>query len=173
MTRAEIILRLLLSLTPYRGDVAEDPAERAARLTVLAEDIADVTRDDHEAARLVALGVHETHFARNVQTGHCELMPAGERCDHGRARGVWQFHARTCPAAYRFAAGTPESWRAEALCAARLMRGYAADGRELSLTPDHAAFAGMAARAWNWQGAETRVKTLVTIERQLAVLRGQ
>lgn len=172
MLDATPILLTLLSLPPYRGDVGEPPSAREARLRPYAVAIAEVSKNRHEAARLIAQGWHETKFAGHVLGGHCDLMPAGERCDGGHARGAWQLHEAACHAAYRFPAGSLESIHAEAVCAAGLLRTFSAAGAEHALTPDHAAFAGMGARAWTWPEADVRVKTMKRVEQKLSTFSG-
>jgi hypothetical protein len=154
-----VILAALLSLAPYSGDRDEAAAARVSRLTIAAESISAVARNRGEVAALIALGRHESNFSALVQAGRCSELHMLHACDNGKARGVWQLHAEACPAAYAFADGSIESIRAEAQCAIRLLRWNAERGREHTLTPLHAAFAGYAAKAWGWSGADERVRT--------------
>ena len=161
------VLLALLALPPSRLDVGEAPAARRARLEPVAEAIAAAARSRSEVAILLALGKHESAFALLVQMGRCEEMPAGERCDHGLARGPWQLHELACRVAWTLPAGSAESLREEAACAIRLLRWNAERGRHHALTPVHAAFAGYAARGWQWPGADRRVATAREIEGRL------
>ena len=114
----ESILAAMLALPQYAGDRDDSPEARAALLRPVAVAIAETAQSPETAAALIALGWHETKFARLVIEGRCSDMPAGSRCDNGRARGVWQAWHVACPVAYRFPAGSSESLRAEARCAA-------------------------------------------------------
>jgi len=155
----EIVLSAMLSLTPYSGDRGDSTEARMDLYRPVAQNIARVARTPSEAAILVALGFHETGFARFVIEGRCSEGPPGQRCDGGKARGVFQLHASACPAAWKFPEGSPESLELEAGCAIRLLRWNAVRGREHTITPAHAAFSGYAARDWGWGGADLRVKT--------------
>jgi hypothetical protein len=153
------ILAALLREPVYHRDRAMTEPERVALFTPVAEAIAEVSRTATDAASLVALLEHETHGARDVLTGHCDQMPKGERCDNLRARGGWQLHRAACPKAWALVDGSAESIRIEAACALRQLHYQAHRGREHARTPLHAAFAGYAARPWNWEGADARVRT--------------
>lgn len=172
MLNATKILAVLLAQPSYVADRDESPAAREELLRPVAEAIAEAAHNNQEAAMLIALGQAESGFARYVVTGHCSEGPAGARCDslHGipRARGAWQLHKSACPTAWALVDGSEESIRAEAQCAVRHLRYFAARGREHALTPTVAAFAGYAARSWSWAGAEKRAETTKTI---LAALR--
>lgn len=101
-----LILHALLSLAPYHLD-RESPAERLERMGTTAQAIdsavleatcsgpfagadycAPVWRGAplELAALLVALGQHESTFARHVGAGACKPW----ECDRGRARHYWQ-----------------------------------------------------------------------------------
>lgn len=151
---------LALSARPvYYGDLSEPKPEREIRLHLAADAIAAAAKTRLEAAMLVALAFSETALSRDVQYGHCDALPAGQRCDNGKARGLFQLHEAACPAAYALPIGSPESLKTEALCAIRLLRWNAQRGREHTLTPEHAAFCGYAAKSWEWKGADARVRT--------------
>lgn len=154
MIQSAVILAALLRLSPYSGD-HETAAERAARLAPVADAISAVVRSRSEVAMMLALGLHESGFSALVQAGKCSELGIRKACDNGKARGVFQLHAE----AYRFADGSVESLRAEAGCAIRLLRWNAERGKEHTLTPQHAAFCGYAAKAWSWPDANRRVKT--------------
>lgn len=167
------ILAALLALPVYRhpAEQAESEDDRRARLAAVAEAIAAVARTPQEAAALIALGKHESGFALLVQAGRRDEMPEGQRCDTGRARGVWQLWEVACPSAYRHPAGSAESLRAEARCAVGNLR--AAGRRCTRGGPEGtdawwvAAFSGYAGAACETRWAPRRVATLREMERKL------
>lgn len=167
MTAAAAILAVLLA-HPSWSDRELKPDNRAAAIQPVAEAIADAARNPRETAVLVALGLHESGFALAVVAGDCASL--GPRaCDSGKARGVWQLHEAACRAAYAFAAGSVESIRAEARCAIAQLRFHAARCRKHAATPELGAFSGFATgSACHWGGAEARVRTTRSVERELA-----
>lgn len=167
MDLTSAILAVLLSRPASHTDVDASVSAREARLRPVAMAIAGAVKTEDEASAMLALGEHETHYAEHVLGGHCELMPKGERCDGGRARGPWQVHRDACPVSWQFAPGDVNSLPVEAGCAIRLMRWNAQRGRDHTLTPLHAAFCGFAAKAWGWPGADDRVRTTREISRAL------
>ena len=116
-----VILAALLRLAPWHQD-HDAPEARRALLEPIAAAIAATARSREEAAALVAVGWSETKFARAVLEGHCDRMPAGSRCDHGRARGPWQVHA-WCRDAWALPDGSPEAYTPAARCVLRALRG--------------------------------------------------
>jgi len=164
------ILAALLAVPAYQhpSEQAETAEARRARLAAVADAIAAVARNRDEAAALVALGRHESGFARLVQEGRCDEMPAGQRCDTGRARGTWQLWQVACPAAYRHAAGSADSLRAEAACAVGLLRlagkrcSSGADGTDAWWA---GAFSGYAGAACSARWAPQRVATMRAVAR--------
>jgi hypothetical protein len=116
----EVILATLLYLTPWHLD-HDTVEERTALLRPLAQALVATTKDPEEMAALIAQPYMETKFARLVMTGHCDQMPAGIRCDGGRARGPFQVHG-FCKAAWSVPDGTVESYRAGAACVRSTMR---------------------------------------------------
>lgn len=173
MTQVEMaarVLTVLLARPESHTDVDRSLESREARLAPVAHAVSAASRTLDEAAVLMALGEHETNYAEHVLAGHCDQMPEGERCDGGRARGPWQLHKEACPVAWALPDGSQEALDAEAGCAIRLLRWNAVRGREHTITPGHAAFAGYAARDWGWPGAEKRVKTSREIYRALYTL---
>jgi hypothetical protein len=162
------ILTAMLALPAYAGDRSESPEERAALLRPVAVAIAETAQSPETAAALIALGWHETKFARAVIEGRCSEMPAGSRCDNGRARGVWQAWNVACPAAYRFADGSLESLRAEVRCAVGNL--YSARNRCERRAPElwGGAFSGYRGASCLWPAAARRVQTMREV---LAVLR--
>jgi hypothetical protein len=120
----EAILGAMMALPTWYQDAAEPPEERRALLYLVAESIAEAAGDDRQiAAALIAVGYHESRFARYVVEGRCMDGPPGARCDNGRARGVFQLWQVACSSAYQHPAGSLASMRAEARCAANLWRG--------------------------------------------------
>ena len=160
MTNSAAVLAALLALPRYTFDPPESETDRAARLGVVADAIASASRTRTEEASLVAIVKHESAGSMLVQLGRCAELPRGQRCDGGAARGLFQLHRAACPAAYALPEGSVESIRAEAQCAIRLLRWNAQRGKEHTLTPLRAAFAGYAARDWHWKGAEERERTV-------------
>lgn len=153
------ILTVMLARKPWLDrDMSSD--ERATMLQPIADAIAEVSRDRLDASLLLALGLHETAFARLVVEGRCDEMPKGQRCDSGHARGVWSLHVEACRDAYQYAAGSVDSVRAEARCALKLLRFHAYRCREHALTPLFGAFAGFGTGSkCHWSGAGARVLT--------------
>jgi hypothetical protein len=96
MTR-ELLLQLLLGLTPYHGDT-ETELERRERLAVVAEAIDTVTKSEEEQVWLVAQGEGESNFAEHVHEGRCRPLQCdptwvridGKRVRIQKARGPWQ-----------------------------------------------------------------------------------
>lgn len=86
------ILAVLVAQPSYVGDRSESPAAREELLRPVAEAIAEVARDDLEAAALISLGWHETKWSRAVLEGRCSDL-GRLACDRGKARGGWQVHA--------------------------------------------------------------------------------
>ncbi len=154
------VLAAMLSLPAYVGDRDLNPDEREALYQPIAYEISMVARTNSEGAILVALAWSESKFASAVVSGHCERMPAGQRCDGLRARGIYQIHRAACPSAWAEPIGSTSSLRAETECAIRLLRYNAVRGRDHALTPVHASFAGYGARPWDWTGADVRVRTV-------------
>ena len=76
-------LQVLESLPVHKSDASEAPSERKSRLTAYAQHLHAVTRSRHERALLIAVALHESHFARAV----CE---DGKLGDNGKAFGCWQ-----------------------------------------------------------------------------------
>lgn len=164
----EHILAVLLTFPQYAGDIYTDGhADRAKLLRPVALAIAAEAKTSTEAAALIALGYHETAFARYVLDGHCEQGPIGARCDGGRARGPWQVWS-WCRGAWAHPAGPAgarASLRAEARCAVGLLRAArtrcAAEGWP-------GVFAGYRRLAsCRWSGATRRVATLHVAESRL------
>lgn len=130
--------------------------ERAAALAPIATAIAEEAQSIDEEGALVYLGRHEGgYFDLRIVRGGCNK----NGCDHGRSRGVFEVQPNTCPAAFKFAAGSVESIRAETHCAVATLRFHAYRCREHALTPWHGAFSGYATgHSCHWSGADDRVK---------------
>lgn len=112
---ADALLTLLLTLAPAHADLGEPPAERVARLGVLAGAIAEAAQEAtcedgrapycdrifkgpavELAAVLAATAFDECRFARNIHAGKCEphecdAVVVGGEVRH-RAVSVWQLH---------------------------------------------------------------------------------
>ncbi|HEX7671403.1 MAG TPA: hypothetical protein VF395_17540 [Polyangiaceae bacterium] len=161
------VLAAALSLSQYVGDKVDTPEGRETLYRPVAEAIAEVARTNVEASMLLALAFHESGLARFVIEGRCADGPPGQRCDGGRARGVFQLHESACREAWKLEDGSVPSIRAEARCAIRLLRWNADRGKDHTPSRLHAAFAGYAAREWNWDGAAKRVETAQKLERVL------
>jgi hypothetical protein len=164
------VLAAALSLSQYVGDKVETPEQRSTLYRPVAEAIAEVARTNVEASMLIALAFHESGFARFVIEGRCADGPPGQRCDGGKARGVFQLHQSACPDAWKLQDGSAPAIRAEAHCAIRLLRWNADRGKDHAPSRLHAAFAGYAAREWNWDGAAKRVETARKLEKALSRL---
>ena len=164
---AAAVMTVLLAHKPWL-DRDMSTTEREHVLQPVAEAIADVSRNELDAAVLLSLGWHETKFASLVLTGRCREMPEGQRCDSGKARGVWSLHAEACRDAWALAAGSVESVRAEARCALRLLRFHAYRCREHSISPLFGAFSGYSGAGCHWGQAEQRVATVQRFAAELA-----
>lgn len=163
----ELVLAALCALRPYPDQGTAD--ERRALLHPVAEAIVAATGGQLQpTAAMVALGYHESAFARYVLEGRCGDGPPGARCDSDRkgrpqARGPWQVHD-WCPA-WKLPEGSPESLAAEAHCAERMMR----RSWELCGRTWLGAFSGYATatRVCSWPRARVRVATMALVERRL------
>jgi hypothetical protein len=80
---AETTLSVLESLPIHKSDANEPPDERAARLRKIALAIDGAAEAREVRAMLLAVGKHESHFARSV----CGGSKTG---DDGKAFGCWQ-----------------------------------------------------------------------------------
>jgi hypothetical protein len=158
------VLAAALSLSHYVGDKSENPEQRSVLYRPVTEAIAEAADTNAEASMLIALAFHESRLARFVIEGRCADGPPGQRCDGGKARGVFQLHQSACREAWSLEDGSVASIRAEARCAIRLLRFNASRGKNYARSRLHAAFAGYAAREWTWDGAAKRVDTARRIE---------
>ena len=96
MVKAGIVL-VALRLLPSAYEKAE--------LEPIAAAIASVSATREDAASLIALGWHESKYARAVLEGRCHEL--GERaCDRGLALGPWQLHQAACSRAWAMATPT-------------------------------------------------------------------
>lgn len=170
---ADAILAAMLALPQYHGDRhADTPEDRARLYRPVAEAISAVAANRTEAAALVALGYHETAFARYVLDGYCYQGPVGARCDGGRARGAWQVWS-WCRPLWDVPETAPSRHLAGARCAVRRLRSARADCARVcrqtgsGCRPHIAAFSGYAGRGCDWPGATGRVKTMARIEAAL------
>lgn len=81
---------------PY-PEAVETRDERRARYESIAEDIAAVAPDRESASLLIAIAVHESGLARDVDLGPC--APARVKkggCGGGRAMSMWQIEGLKC-----------------------------------------------------------------------------
>lgn len=136
-------------------DRAESRTEREALLRPVASIMVRVATTREDFAMLAELGYRETRWARAVIEGHCDRMPRGQRCDHGRARGPWQVHS-WCARGWAAPDGSLEALEAQAVCAVGHWH-YALNhcrGRAASLWAG--AFSGYAGGSCTWPPAATR-----------------
>ena len=119
------------------------------------------TDDTTEQAALVALGWHESRWARYVVSGYCSDGPSGARCDNGRARSPWQTHRSACPSAWALAEEDPRALERSAVCAVRLLRGARGRCRGMHPAGDLAgAFSGYArSSVCTWAPAAGRARS--------------
>lgn len=173
------IWALLMALAPHTTDIDEPAGARSGRLAVTAVAIADATDGDiARAARVIALGEAESHFARYVMDGRCQDGPKGSRCDplHGRAQslGPWQQRRRACPRAWAAPLGSIEQLREQAKCADRLLRGASARCmRRGAVDPEAAGFAGYRGIDCEWSGGARRARRSIQLRARLAGLVGR
>jgi hypothetical protein len=124
----QFLLTLLLAAAPHKTDKAEPANERAARMSLVADVVAEVSKGDpHKMALLLAQGQAETHFARYTATPEgCKSGPKGARCDpdkngEPRARTFWQTWRIGCPKVFEAKPGSREELVAAAECTLKLM----------------------------------------------------
>lgn len=162
------ILYVLMGLVPWYGDRDDTEAQRRALLQPIAADIAfavaeksDGLSPELKASAVMAVGDHESHWARYVIEARCSEGPPGARCDEGLARGPFQQHASACPRAYRHPEGSRESLREEARCAVRLLTGALRRCRGRHPAGDWAgAFSGYRSASCEWKPAARRAQTM-------------
>lgn len=159
------ILAVMLAQPAWYQDAAEPPEARADLLRPVALAIELATEDRTEQAALVALGYHESAWARYVVEGRCADGPDGVRCDHGRARSPWQLHHRACPGAWELAEDDPRALERSAACAARQLRGAKGRCRGLHPAGDTAGmFSGYARSAvCTWAPGAARAMTMSAV----------
>ena len=135
-------LDALLSFRPHKSDQDEDPEKRLARLERIADAIDSAAETRRERALLLAVGKHESHFARDV----CEGDRTG---DKGRAWGCWQSWSEDRGEVRAQALEAAEHLRkAGNYCAAR---GHDRDRGAVSLYAT--------GRSCDWKGAAPRLRT--------------
>jgi hypothetical protein len=153
---AATVLSAMLALAPSYLDKSETLEQRTELYRPVAEAIAEVARNESEAALLIADGHHESGFARAVLEYRCQDI-GRLACDRNRARGFAQVHS--------WCRGNGPV--AEALCALRIIRDGKERCRDSALTPMHGAFSALAARHCGWAGADVRVRTFKRVLAQL------
>ena len=168
MDPAFVLSTMLDLLEVSRLDRHLSRAELAVAYAPVAVGLARVAKTPRELAALEALGEAETHFASLVLYGHCDQMPAGERCDNGTSRSPWQLKERACRSGWALPVGTVEAFEEQASCALFLLYFNARRGRAHAATPLHAAFAGYGARPWSWPGADHRARRVYVLEAAIA-----
>lgn len=156
---AAAVLSVLLAQPSYVADRGESPSAREELLRPVAEAIATVSRDETEAAALIAQGYAETKWSRAVLEYRCSDL-GRLACDRGKARGAWQVH-QWC---------TATDVVGEAKCTLRVMRYGKQRCADHCLNPWLGAFSACASLPPDWVGAHERVKVM---RRVLAALRRQ
>ena len=158
---------LLVALPPFAAEPTPETAdERAVRLEPVAAAIweassgapAGFTRGQW-AAVIVALGKHESNFAKYVQEGRCSEGRPGERCDNGKARTFAQLHYAACPAAWQLEPGTVAELDAAAKCASRLLAAALRRCRSRNADPLAGSFSGYAGASCVAPWANRRANT--------------
>jgi hypothetical protein len=147
----QFLLSLLLSFAPHKTDKAEPANERASRMSVVADVIAEVSKGDpHKMALLLAQGQAETHFARYTATPEgCKAGPKGARCDidkrtgEPRAKTHWQTWRTGCPKVWEATPGSREELVAATECTLRLMGAGARRCKRNGYSELEGAFAGV------------------------------
>ena len=179
----EAILALLLSFQPFHAEPRpETPEARQDRLRIAAEAIWDasevrprgLSRNAWSGA-LVALGWHESRFARYVGDDRCLDGPVEARCDPHRktgipqAKGYFQAHRSVCPQLWELEPASVEWIRYSARCASGRMSGAYLRCRARAVSPLAGAFAGYRGADCTWAPARRRA---VDATRFAAVLGG-
>lgn len=159
------ILAVMLAQPTWHGDLAETPEQRADLLRPVALAIELATHDTTEQAALIALGYHESGWARYVLEGRCADGPPGARCDHGRARSPWQLWRRACPSAWELSEDDPRALERSAACAVRLLRGARGRCRGMHPAGDVAGmFSGYArGGVCTWAPAAGRARSMASV----------
>jgi len=194
-TLYELVLAVLLSLQPWKGDKAE--IGRADRMATIADAIVTSADDatcfrkssqeckvvwpgsrEQLAATLIAIGWNESHFAAHVHAlkcrkGECDeatvLGDGGKPVRIFRARSPWQVHRSSLTSAYwdEIKGDDLASTRAAARAAALLLSGSLARCGSLK-----GAIAGYATgSSCTWGNAAKRAKQSRDIEEKLRPIR--
>ena len=160
MVAADLILAAMLSLPPSALDASDTEEEREALFRPVAEAIAEVAKNDRQAALLIAQGWEDSKFSRRVLEYRCHEMPAGQRCDAGKSVGAFQVSARWC---------RPASVVDEARCALKAAGGGMTRCKDHSISPIAGAFVGLGGmgRPCNWTKAEERAATYKRVLQRL------
>lgn len=149
-------VRRVLSEEPVSQWDDEGEEQRAKRLDEIASAIVHASQGSRRrAAALLALGHHESNWARYVGDG-CQDVPDGAPdCDRGKARSYWQVHRSVCPRAWG-----DDSLDAYARCADRVFWRAVRRCRERSRHGEIAGgFSGYTGASCNWGLAAKRAKT--------------
>ena len=152
MVAPDLILAAMLSLPRSDLDKGETDEQRRALYLPVATAIAEVAKNDRQAALLVAQAWEESRNARYVFEHRCQDGPRGARCDDLRSTGPFQVSVRYC---------NPSSYQDEARCAMKAAWGGAQRCGKHSQSPAHSWFVGMAGSRvpCSWSGAAPRVAT--------------
>lgn len=141
---------------------------RAPQVNRYAEAIVDIARTPTDVAMLLAHGYEDTKFAYDVLRGACELMPAGQRCDGGKARGAFGLHLNACPAAYRYVEGSAESIHEEVRCTLALLHFHGRRCLPHAASPMLASFGGMGGTGCHASRAAAKTMATRRIAAELA-----
>jgi hypothetical protein len=153
---AAAVLSALLSLAPSYLDKHESAEQRTELLRPVAEAIATVSRNEYEAAALIAQGHAESKWSRAVLEYRCSDL-GRLACDRGKARGPWQTHS-WCK---------ERGFVAEAKCTLRVMRFGKQRCADHCLNPWLGAFSACASLPPDWVGAHERVKLMKRVLERL------
>lgn len=163
----DAIHAFLVALPAFSAEpTPETPEQRAERLKPVAVAVWDAserrpngfTRGQWSAV-ILALGWHESRYARYVQAGECHRGPVGARCDDGKARGPWQQHAAACRELWASEPGSEDAVKAGARCASRLLNSAMRRCRSRNQDPLAGAYSGYAGASciapWSYRRANT------------------
>jgi hypothetical protein len=187
------ITAVLLAQTPHFSDRDEEPRAREARLRDVAAAISagvaharcrGAWENDPDcrpvwrgsptelASAVIALGLHESHYAERIQSGNCgpHECDRDPRTHEPRSLGPWQAKREACPELHEQEPGSDGALRAGAFCAARLLGGFARYCTDAGQPTDWAGafkkYGGRACRS-EWSDGETRVAVMRRVAAKL------
>lgn len=146
------------------------PEQRAPMVQRYADAMAAEDLNADEAATLLAQGYEDTKFAFLVLADRCDEMPAGQRCDGGKARGPFGLHRSACKSAYEHPAGSDESIQWEVRCTLGLLYFHSKRCLPHAASPLLAMFGGMGGSGCHAIGAARKVALARKIAADLAKL---